>query len=785
MTVSQKEHSSLKMSTIAVTHLPAIQSTNLFINPYAIEVLKNKKEELVEGIKNPDLLLNWLVDNGIFPMDKKVAMSYYRTRTEKNSRMLDILVSKGERACRLFFYPCLKLIEPEIYNSVKQYVSNVNDYVGDGKRQLVGYLLERDKEDLKRPVIEKVVKPAYKETLPKIKKVPEKVSEVPRPKEKPRSLPQSPKEPTTKMGSLSMFDAAIKGNLSLLEEILKGSNVNAVNSSNETLLHVAAANGHIPVIEFLISKGAKVEARDNNNRTPLHRAAENGHVEAVKVLLKAGANIYNLDDGKQTPVHLAAQNNHQKVLQVFLEEEAKRYKNRRNFLHMAAIKDDSKLVMMLLKNGAQVDAIDEKNQTALFHAVSSQHEATVKVLLEHGALIDSNIIDIAFKTNNEKIFGLLLEYSKGLSPDTMISAMFKAVKLNLYGIINALIDKGTDVNATNDLNYTPLLLAAELGKSEAAQAVIEKGADLDVRTPNLNTALHLAVQGGDVSITKLLIRKGININITGPGDQTPIHVAAFHNRQELIDILIEAGADVNVVTKELVTPLHIASQRGNLDLAQRLIHHKAKVNVKDKHSRTPLHIATEGGGAAMVQLLLNNKADPNAADKDKKTPLHFAAILGEAEMVEAMLKNHGRFAAKDMDGCTPLHYAAVAGSTDMVRALLKAGKSKNVDDKNVWRKTPLHQAAEHGHSDVINMLLSNGAAINPLDSNRDTPLHCACKAGHFTSVQTLVGWTQGEKANLQATNSLKKTPLQVAESENTDGHQNITTFLKKKMHLIK
>ncbi|XP_053326316.1 CARD- and ANK-domain containing inflammasome adapter protein-like [Spea bombifrons] len=781
------------MSTVSMVQLPTVPSTGLFANPYAIEVLKTKKQELVDGIQNPDNLLSWLVDHGIFSPGKKVAMSYYKTRTEKNSRLLDILVSKGERACRLFFFPCLKQIEPPLYNSMRQYVSTVNEMIGDGRRQLVGYLLERDKEDLKKPPKEKVEKTSKREILPKIERTPRKLPDGEVNDKRKSSLSQIPKGTTrgtprgTPRGTqgASVFDAVKSGDLSLLEEMLKGSDINAVNSLGETLLHVAAANGHVPVIEFLIARGAKVDARDRKKRTPLHKASENGHSEAVAVLLRAGANIYGLDGDSQTAVHLAARNNHRKVLKVFLDEEARRYKNRRNFLHMAAEKDDSQLVKLLLENGAPVDAVDDKRRTALFNAVSAGHEATVKVLLENGASVDSGIIDAAFSTNNEAIFGLLLEYSKGLSPDTMISALFKAVKMNLSGIINALVDKGAEVNARNDIEYTPLLLAAELGKPEAAQALVEKGAHLDVRTPNQNTALHLAVQGGNVSIAKLLIRKGMNINITGPGDQTPIHVAAFHNKQDIVDVLIDAGANVNAVTKDLVTPLHIASQRGNLDVAQRLLHHRANVNAKDKGSRTPLRLAVDGGNGDLVQLLLNNKSDPNVTDKDKKTPLHVAAAAGQVEMVEAMLRSQARSTAKDMDGCTPVHYAAAAGSADIVRALMKAGKNKNVDDKNVWRKTPLHVAAEHGHSDLIGLFLNNGAAVNSLDNNRDTPLHCACRAGHLSSVQTLVGWAQGEKANLQLTNGLKKTPLQVAESGTTDSHQQIVTFLKKKMHLIK
>uniref|UniRef100_A0A8C9EXN2 Uncharacterized protein n=1 Tax=Pavo cristatus TaxID=9049 RepID=A0A8C9EXN2_PAVCR len=175
-----------------------------------------------------------------------------------------------------------------------------------------------------------------------------------------------------------------------------------------------------------------------------------------------------------------------------------------------------------------------------------------------------------------------------------------------------------------------------------------------------------------------------------------------------------------------VTPLHTASQRGNADVAQQLLHHKAN------------------------------------------TPLHAAALRGHLGIVQVLLAKKGRLGVKDMDGCTPMHYAAIKGNTEVVKILLTSRKNKNIDDRNIWRKTALHIAAEYGHSDLINLLLSDGAAINALDSNKDTPLHCACKVGHLNAVNSLINWSQGEKANLLAANSLKKTPLQVAECNRTE-----------------
>ncbi|XP_055670927.1 CARD- and ANK-domain containing inflammasome adapter protein-like [Falco peregrinus] len=753
-----------------------MHTTNLFTNPYAIEVLRTKKEELAEGINDPDHLLNWLIDNGIFSPEKKMVMNFYRTRTEKNSRILDILISQGERACRLFFYPCLKQVEPKLYSKMRKYVSEVNESIGDARRQLIGYLLEKDKfwfENSSEWHQEKNHSPRRKNQEWAIKK------------EKAETQLSRAAKPRKNSADVGVFDAVAKGYLSELEKTLKDNDINALNSSRETLLHVAAANGHLTIMEYLISKGAKIDVKDKEGRTPLHRAAEKGHGDAVKVLLRHGAFMYGSDAEGKTPLHLAAQNNHSHILKMFLKEEARSYRNQHNFLHMAALKDESSVAKMLLKAGASTDGKDEKGWTALSYAVSQGSENTAKVLLAAGASVDSNMVERAFNSNHPSIFKTLLEYSKDLSSDIMESALFRAVQKNLHGIVAAVIDRGTDINVYNEMQYTPLLLACETGKFESAKVLIEKGANFGIKTPASDTALHLAVQAGAASIVNLLLHKGMETNLMNQANETPLHVAALHNKGALVGLLVNAGAKIDAVTNEFVTPLHIASRRGNTDVAQQLLHHKAHVNVKDKQSKSPLHFAAERGDKTMVEMLLNAKADPNTQDKEKKTPLHAAALRGHLSVVKVLLARQGRCGVKDMDGCTPMHYAAIKGNTEIIKILLTSGKNKNIDDRNIWRKTALHTAAEYGHSDLINLLLSHGAVINALDSSKNTPLHCACKAGHFNAVNSLINWSQGDKANLLAANSLKKTPLQVAECNKTENQAQIVTLLKKKMLITK
>uniref|UniRef100_A0A8V5G4P0 Uncharacterized protein n=1 Tax=Melopsittacus undulatus TaxID=13146 RepID=A0A8V5G4P0_MELUD len=272
-------------------------------------------------------------------------------------------MSHGERACRLFFYPCLKQVEPKLYSKIRKYVSETNESIGDARRQLVGYLLEKDKvwfessnewhqgkkDCLRRKTKEWAI----------------------RKKGKKLQLSRTAK-PRKDHTDVDIFDAVTKGNLSELEKTLKDNDINKLNPSSETLLHVAAANGHATVMEYLISKGAKVDVKDKNGRTPLHRAAEKGHGDAVKALLQSGAYLYSLDMKGKTPLHLAAQNNHSHIVKILA--------------------------------GASIDGKDEKGQPPLSHAV-----------------VDSNITETAFNSNHPSIFKILLEYSKDFPSEVMES----------------------------------------------------------------------------------------------------------------------------------------------------------------------------------------------------------------------------------------------------------------------------------------------------------------------------------------------------------------------------
>ncbi|XP_070689060.1 CARD- and ANK-domain containing inflammasome adapter protein [Pempheris klunzingeri] len=765
------------------------QTASNYINPYAVDVIRAKRRDLIYGISNTKDLLDLLVTEGAMTAAKRSIVLTIRTRKDQNCRVLDILEARGERACRKFFHPCLMLAEPDLYERIKTYVGGVNEHMQDARRQLIGYLLEKDQEGVdkirERTVTQKT-RTLFATKGSSLEK--EDVSTLPLFK------PEDLKTAQSKAEHL-IHTIATDGEVGLLEELLGDSDINIVNSSHETLLHLAAEHGHLSTIELLIRKGARLDLQDNKGHTALHRAASRGHSDIVRALIQSGAPIYTLDLQGKTPVHLAAENGHLNSVKLLVKEEARQPESHIQdiFLHMASIEDNWRLAEMLLQSGAAVDATNSHKKTALFYAVSHNNEETLSVLLNAGAKVDYDVLNEAIKLKEESTLRLLLDKVRGAPSEEALScALFSAVRQNRDGVVTVLIDSGANVNMPDKQGYTPLLLSAELGHTEVFRVLVAKQAKLDATLSNLSSALHLAVHSGSVPIAQTLLEKGLDPNITGPKVQTPLHLAAQYNSQELVDLLLRFEAQVNAVAQDGLTPLHIASQQGHAGTVIQLLQGKADQGIRDRLGRTALHWAVSSQGASrVVDLLLSAKANPNTSDNEKKTALHLAAMEGNVDAVTSLLSQKAKGGAKDMDGSTALHYAAAGGHTSVVSALLQLLNNKGIEERNAWRKTPLHVAAEKGHDSVAAQLLEAGAKINSTDHSKDTPLHCAARGGHQEVVMRLVNWGRAEhmgrqkKANLRATNNVGKTPLQLAQSGDSAEHEDAAALLMRKMFLIK
>ncbi len=119
--------------------------------------------------------------------------------------------------------------------------------------------------------------------------------------------------------------------------------------------------------------------------------------------------------------------------------------------------------------------------------------------------------------------------------------------------LRVLLSQGANINATQQNDWTALMLAARDGRDHAAAFLIARHADVYHRTNIYYNydALTLAAENGDIPLTKLLIAHRANVNAAdNSGNTVLMQMLGNSNippakRMKLTKILLRAGANLN------------------------------------------------------------------------------------------------------------------------------------------------------------------------------------------------------------------------------------------------
>jgi len=94
------------------------------------------------------------------------------------------------------------------------------------------------------------------------------------------------------------------------------------NAYGSTALHMAAANGHLDIMEYLINEcmltKKELEIKNEEGNTPLHWAALNGFFEGVKLLMSSGASGNIKNNADKEPGYYAELKGHQNIVNYIL-----------------------------------------------------------------------------------------------------------------------------------------------------------------------------------------------------------------------------------------------------------------------------------------------------------------------------------------------------------------------------------------------------------------------------------------------------------------------------------
>lgn len=96
----------------------------------------------------------------------------------------------------------------------------------------------------------------------------------------------------------------------------------ACDKKESTPLHIASQCGHLEVARVICSgsNGFEVlEAVDENGNTPLHLACGVGKTDVVQYLIASGANIFAVNCREEIPLHVASQHKSVDIVKLLLD----------------------------------------------------------------------------------------------------------------------------------------------------------------------------------------------------------------------------------------------------------------------------------------------------------------------------------------------------------------------------------------------------------------------------------------------------------------------------------
>lgn len=451
-----------------------------------------------------------------------------------------------------------------------------------------------------------------------------------------------------------------------------------------------------------------------------------------------------------------------------------------------------------------INASDMEGYTSLHRAIVNNDLNTVMELLKN------ENIDVNSKLGIEvSIDGW---YLGGATP------LILASYLGYTDIVNALIEKGVDVKAKDDVDGCMAIhLAAANGKNDVINILLDVDAsninDVDNRG---NTPLHWASMKDRADTVSLLIENGADIEAKDIDNWTALHYAAAFASLQTVEALVDNGADKNSLTKDGNIPVNYAKDEtiktylsggkiGRED-TEEVVEEETKETAADETAENTetsetitedelnneldttqngsivdptvvdldpkqleLLIAVKNNDIIAVNALLKENVNPNFVDEEGYSPLHRAVLNNNLDVVNVLLSY------KDIDteiklpyeasvddwylgGATPLLVASYTGNADIVNALIEAGSDIRAKD-DIDGATTIHIASANGNNEVINILLNkDNTLINEADSMKDTPLHWASIKNQTDTISLLLA----NGADTKLTNSDGNTVLHYA-----------------------
>ncbi|WGY02005.1 ankyrin repeat domain-containing protein [Nocardioides sp. QY071] len=354
-------------------------------------------------------------------------------------------------------------------------------------------------------------------------------------------------------------DAAWRNDVPRARSLLeRGADVDAKDETEQSAYLIATSEGYLDLLRLTLRHGATVDDKDSWNGTGLIRAAERGHGLVVGELLRAGIDRDHVNRIGYQAIHEA----------VWLGEDTASYATTVRVLAAGGVQldkvspsagltplqmarergyDGLERILRKVTNRAEKPA---DANAALLRAARTGDADAVAVALRAGA-------DIEARDDHER------------------TALLLASTYDHVAVADVLVAMGADPDALDDRHDTPWLVTGVTGSVAMLEALLPANPDLTIKNRYGGLSPIPAGERGHVDYIRRVVKTDVDIDhVNGLGWTSMLEAVILGNGsepyQEIIRILLDAGADPSIADRGGVTPLQHAEQRGYDEIADLL-----------------------------------------------------------------------------------------------------------------------------------------------------------------------------------------------------------------------
>lgn len=427
----------------------------------------------------------------------------------------------------------------------------------------------------------------------------------------PESVSTESEEPCSSEKSSSNYTAIPEKRLEIIQNVFKHVRTLSIDSLCADILGPAMSVGDDELVLSLVQDTIGGHPASHSIRQQLlYLAIVHGRCNIVSLVLARGANINSPPMGQSPALHQAVSHHRH-----------------------------TRIVDLLLKANAEIDATDNMGRTALGLAVSLGKQGMVEHLIRSGADMNLSLqpalpplYEALLLTKSTEIYRLLkARGALACAPDNC--RLEQVIREEWIPFSRSLISH----SGHGICKFQILRKACEDGKIDEVSSLLS---DLSFLTPSEGRKiLALALVNKYVDLAKVLISGNVgNVSETGYDGKSVLELSVEIGDTNLVSLimaktksslyplallmavhlqnytvaklLLEAGTSQTDTL--LQYPLTVAAQKGDNDMVSLLLRHGADANYQNQYGMRPLELAVDWGRDTTAEILIQGGAIPNA-----------------------------------------------------------------------------------------------------------------------------------------------------------------------------